>query len=673
MKARVLELCRKLALLSAFLPPFAAAAGPPVAFTTASGDAWAFQKRIEVAIEPGACDAVVISSALDSATAPARDNRANAVIHLAAGDNRVQAQCLINDAPRGSPVAQYWLVRARDMPVARARLRLTETGILLDAGETEVAPARSAPIESYHWQVRPGANPAPLPDLPASGKLIALTKPTIDGEYYVTLRVTDAVGRSDESTVMLRVRQGRAEFLDPTHEHAAWIDRAIVYGVEPLCFGKRGFADVTGRLAALKALGVTTLWLIPVTNAPTGDFGYAVTDQFRVREAFGTDTELHELITEAHARGLRVILDLVVNHLSDQHPYFADAEVEGRASPYFDFFQRTSAGSPVHYFDWKNLENLNFESGEVRRMVIEASAQWVRDYDVDGFRVDAAWGPRERSPDFWPRWSAELKRIKPDLLLLAEASPRDNYYSGNGFDAAYDWTAKLGEWAWLDAFTNQRNTAERLRAALSDTQALSPSIQRFRFLDNNDTGERFITRFGTERTRVAAAMLLTLPGLPGLYSGDEVGAAFEPYRRHGPVEWDDDPHRLREWYARLIALRARLPALHSRQLRVVDVGAADQILAYVRPAVEGDDSVLVLLNFGTNEANVSLPENMVRAGWRTGVIDLLSGAQSLTPPFDGSIVVPPYGVRILQRPERGHTSTNKGGTVPWAGEAQASP
>jgi glycosidase len=146
-------------------------------------------------------------------------------------------------------------------------------------------------------------------------------------------------------------------------------------------------------------------------------------------------------------------------------------------------------------------------------------------------------------------------------------------------------------------------------------------------------------------------MLLTLPGIPSLYSGDEVGAAFEPYRPHGPIIWDD-PHGLRDWYTRLIALRAQLPALRSRELHVLDVGAADQVLAYVRPAVEGDGSLLVLLNFGAADAAFSLTEDLLRAGWHTDMIDLLSGARTGARDQDNAIVVPGYGVRILRRRDR---------------------
>lgn len=648
MNSRIFFHCRAVALVGALLgSSISIAAEAPIAFRTTAGDAWTFQKQVAVDVEPGSCDAVVMTSPLDRTTVTVKNDMAHARLLLGAGINAVQAQCLAGGAPRGDPLEQHWSVRARDMPVARVHLHVTDGEILLDATASDAAPARSAAIVTYDWHVRSGANPGPLPGLPATGSQVVLPAPTVEGEYFVTLRVTDAIGRADEGTAMFRVRQGRAEAIDLSREHASWIDRAVVYGVEPLGFGKRGYADVTAQLKAIKALGVNTLWLTPITAAPSGDFGYAVTDQFHVREEYGTERELHELIAQAHADGLRVILDLVANHLSEQHPYFADAARGGPTSPYFDFFQRSRGGTPVHYFDWNNLENLNYDSPDVQQMIIEASAHWVRDYDVDGFRVDAAWGPSARAPHFWPRWSAELKRIKPDLLLLAEATARDGYYSRSGFDAAYDWTGKLGQWAWQDAFIDERRTAERLRVALADTQALPSAATVFRFLNNNDTGARFITRYGIGPTRVAAAMLLTLPGLPSLYCGDEVGAAFEPYRPHGPIAWDD-PHGLRVWYTRLIALRAQLPALRSRELRVLDLGAPDEVLAYLRPAVEDNDSVLVLLNFRAAHTGVSLKEGIAGIGRTVEMTDLLNDAEASPRRDDGTIVVPGYGVRILR-------------------------
>ena len=141
------------------------------------------------------------------------------------------------------------------------------------------------------------------------------------------------------------------------------------------------------------------------------------------------------MIDEAHRLGMYVLVDLVPNHLAADGPYFKDAEARGELSQYWNFFDRNN-GEAHHYFDWSHLPNLNFDDAEVRRMVLEASAHWVTDIGVDGFRMDVAWGVKRRRPGFWPEWRRELKRVNPDVMLLAEASAADPYYFSNGFYVA---------------------------------------------------------------------------------------------------------------------------------------------------------------------------------------------------------------------------------------------
>ena len=436
-------------------------------------------------------------------------------------------------------------------------------------------------------------------------------------------------------------------------ERPAWLDSAVVYGVVPFIFGQRGFDDVTARLDAIEDLGATVLWLSPITGTEEGDFGYAVTDHFGLRDAFGTEQDLRELIAAADARGLRVIMDFVPNHTSEQHPYYRSAEQRGPASPYYDFYDRDAAGEVTTYFDWENLKNLNYDNPEVQRYMIEAFAYWVREFGIDGFRADAAWGVRERAPEFWERLRDELKRIDPDLLLLAEASARDPYYDIVGFDAAYDWTERLGEWAWRDAFAAGAATAARLRAALIASRTVEADAPMpgsgalvFRFLNNNDTGERFVTRYGVARTRLAATMLLTLPGLPLLYTGDEVGAAFEPYDE-GPVLGWADPHGLRAHYARLVALRRDHPALRSEGLEILETSHRENVLAYVRPGEQRADDIIVLLNYDPKPVRAALPAAALRG--TTSLLDLLSGAAIPIAPEVPAVDLPGWGARVLRR------------------------
>ncbi len=618
-----------------------AAAEAPVSFATAGGEAWTFQKPIELSVVPGQCDEVRITSPAGIMLAHPQGGHVLLRVPLIAGDNPVEAECRKKMLPVGAPIHQDWHVRLADVPKARVRIVPSAEGLLLDGGASELAPARAAPISRYAWWPK-ADNPSPLLGLPQAGRQIVLPVPARDGDYFVTLQVTDDLRRSDTSTAGFRVRGGEVRPLEPS-EHATWINDAVVYGVMPALFGPRGLSEVTAHLDALVALGVNTVWLPPITASPPGDFGYALSDHFRVRPSLGGDGELHRLIETAHARGLRVLLDLVLNHVSEQHAYYVDVQTQAYSSPYWDFFARTSAGTPAFYFNWTNLKNLNFDNPEVQRMIIEASAYWVREFDVDGFRVDAAWGPRQRAPEFWRRWRDELKRIKPNLLLLAEAPSHDPYYDANGFDATYDWTDKLGEWAWRSAFDDVAHTAARLRTAIG--ASLSEGLV-FRFLNNNDTDARFVTRYGVERARLAAALLLTLPGLPEIYSGEEVGAEYEPYRDRAAISWED-PHDLTSWYRRLIAMRHELPALRTPALQWVDVPEADQLLAYLRPAPEPGQSIAVVLNFAETWQSFSPPNSVIEAIAPDGrTLDLVSGKNADL--RSGALALAPTSVRILK-------------------------
>ena len=588
----------------------------------------------------GRCDQVAISSPLTTAVLPPDRGQVHIHVPLQPGDNEIKAECREHGVVQGA-AQQNWHVRLRNVPTTWIRVSESSKGLILDAQASAQAPIGGNAITSYEWQTR-DSNPALLAGLPASDPRIELPASAPDGEYIIRLKVTDAAGRSDEGAVMLRSQGGVLRAVDPVRDHSAWIDRAVVYGVVPALFGPRGLADVTARLDQLSDLGITALWLAPITESPPGDFGYAVTDYFGLRRSLGAGEDLRALIRAAHARGIRVIMDFVPNHLSDQHPYFTDTIGGAGGSPYFDFFARGQNGSAEHYFDWSNLKNLNYSNPEVQRLVIEAFAHWVREFDIDGFRVDVAWGPRQRAPDFWPRWRAELKRIKPDLLLLAEASARDPYYGHNGFDAVYDWTDKLGEWAWHGAFEDEANTARRLRAAI---EASASDAQVLRFLENNDTGARFRSRYGLGRTRVAAAMLLTLPGIPCLYTGQEIGAAYEPYKDPHQIAWDD-VDGLRGWYQRLIALRRDNPVLRSRDLRMRDVAPGEQVLVYVRPGEVPSDSILIMLNYGPSRADVTIGADTIELMQSREFVDLLTGNEIIP---DGSRVsVAGHAVRILK-------------------------
>jgi glycosidase len=592
-------------LFATLCAPFASAGSPLIAFDTQGGDAWSFERPVIGRMARGACDVVFVRSAAGSERAFLQGDRFIAVVHLRSGDNALRAQCWRGGQTVAQSGIQHWHVRLPDIPRAWIRTRLDEGRVAMDAGRSESAQGIPAPIVRYEW--RAGAdNPAPL--VVGTGRQIAIHAPASDGVYHVTLRVTDAMGRSDESTAVFRVSDGRPAGIGGEAGRAAWMDDAVLYGLPLPLLTPFGFEGARNRLDSIQALGASAIWLSPVTEAPTGDFGYAVTDQFHVRSAFGTATQLQALIEAAHARGLKVLLDLVSNHLCARNRYYEDTARLGPGSAYYDWFERDANGRAVHYFDWLQLENLNYDDADVRGYITAAFVNWVRNYHVDGFRLDASWAVRERAPEFWPQLLRELKRINPDLALLAEASPSDPYYAAHGFDAVYDWTSKLGEWAWHDVFGERDRVPDlaRLREALlSSDVGPGPRIPVLHFLNNNDTGARFLTRHGIEQTRDAAVLLFTLTGLPLIYAGDEVGAAYDPYAGGPPISWFD-AYGLTPFYRHLAKLRRATPALRSGRLRLLTTDHDHSVLAFLRQADPPDRTVLVVINFGSAALDVHL-------------------------------------------------------------------
>jgi cyclomaltodextrinase / maltogenic alpha-amylase / neopullulanase len=427
-------------------------------------------------------------------------------------------------------------------------------------------------------------------------------------------------------------------------------ESAIVYGVIPPRFGSPPLRAVAGRLPYLAELGVNAVWLSPIAACPPGDFGYAVVDELAVRPDYGDEDDLRALVAEAHAVGIRVLLDLVPNHTSHLHPFFVDAEEHGSESRYHDWYDRDPNGAPTHYFNWTHLPNLNYENPEVRAYVDRAFAHWVSEFDVDGYRVDACWGVQRRRPAYWPAWSRALRDLKPDLLLIAEASARDEYWYESGYDLAYDWTDELGRWAWEDVFAEPAAVAGRLDRAL----AADPRPGRvLRFLNNNDTGARFVTRHGPATTRAAAALLLTLPGTPCIYTGDEVGAEFEPYGEAGVVDWDSDPHGLREWYRDLCRLRSSHASLRAAHMVRAEADPGGGCYAYVRHGGEGDGPLLVVVNFGDEEVEVrvTLDRGFDSLAGAPALADVLGGGD--VPGCEAGIPVPAGSARILAAPDGG--------------------
>lgn len=646
----------------------------PVSLDLLGGDVWGWEKEITGTARSIPADATIeILVNGESVSADRTGDRFGTVVRFAPGENEVLARATLVDGEEVSSMPALYTVRLDPRPTSRVVIRAGDGVVVLDGTTSETSEFDGAAIESWAWMARevnpeqlslvdtgdtiaiaastlPGATPqaSPVTEGGAGSDTVSVTTPTTDGEYYVSLLVTDAEGRTDTSTACFVVENGVARAVDPVAEEAAWVESAVVYGMVVRNFTGQGFRGVTERMQELQDLGITALWFAPITRTLPDLFGYEVTDYFNVRQEYGTLEDFRELVDEAHAHGIRVLMDFVPNHTSYRHPYFVDADEHGEASSYFDYFDRNDGGGYTYYFEWSHLPNLNFDNPEVRRFMTEAFTFWVREYGVDGFRADVAWGIKERRPDYWLEMSAELNRIKPDSLLIAEASARDPYYVENGFDAAYDWTDELGVWAWGDVFALGFPMSMAMPEALTNHgEGYHPDSLVFRFLNNNDTGMRFASVYGVDRYRAALALMMTLPGIPCIYTGDEVGAQFLPYEAVGEIS-GDDPNDIRPYVQRLIELRRSNPSLYSRNWVQVDVEPAVELFGYLRHE-DGEDPIVVIVNYSSDdiEGTISLPDAL--AG--TSLVDLWAGDQ--LSPNGGTLTVdmPTWGLRVL-KPDR---------------------
>jgi glycosidase len=186
-----------------------------------------------------------------------------------------------------------------------------------------------------------------------------------------------------------------------------------------------------------------------------------------------------------------------------------------------------------------------------------------------------------------------------------------------------------------------------LKAALTNQKnGYHPDALIFRFLNNNDTGTRFISTHGEALTRIATALLLTVPGVPCIYTADEVGQWFRPYSDTAPLSFKERYPGLRDYHKKLIGLRKEIPSLHSRLWQILEVEPADQVLGYIRFMENHREPVLVLLNFSKEEAAVklTLPEEFSTWSAAGRLSDLLNGEIISS---TGSIPMAPMSARIL--------------------------
>ena len=407
-------------------------------------------------------------------------------------------------------------------------------------------------------------------------------------------------------------RPGGQEFAfgDPAQAPPDWIHDAVAYQVMVDRFARTdgplpdldsptaiygGTLDgVRAHLDHISSLGCNTLWLTPVHKSPS-HHGYDHEDYYTVDPRYGGDEALKRLIDAAHDRRMRVLLDFVPNHTGRGHHLFLEArERGGDGAAFYRFWQW-----PHYYrcfFDDITLPELDTGSRDVQEYLVKAARHWVLEYGADGVRCDHVAGV---DPAFWVELRQGLRAVKPDALVLGEATGHPDWlarYAGR-VDAIFDFDLA---YAMRQTFALGKMDMVQLARFFSAHDSAYAGLGLATLLDNHDM-PRFLgkAKGDVRRLELAATALLTLPGMPVIYYGTEVGLsqlrgrATDDLGARMPMLWGKDQDvELLEFFQRLGRLRAESAALRRGTWRALHVDR--DVLAYER--VLGDERVVVTLD-----------------------------------------------------------------------------
>lgn len=367
-----------------------------------------------------------------------------------------------------------------------------------------------------------------------------------------------------------------------------------------------GIGDIPGmtsKLDYLSDLGVEAVWLMPISPSPSYH-KYDVTDYYGIHQDYGSMEDFKTFVEKAHQKNIKVVMDLVVNHTASDHPWFVSAK-SSPDSPFRDYYvwakkdeilggqnKKQASGDsdnlrqwhPVNGTDdfyygyfWGGMPDLNFDNPKVREEVFKIGEFWLSEIGVDGFRLDAA---RHIYPDdqpqdnhqWWVEFRSKMQEIKEDVILIGEvwadaqtvAPYLQGLHSLFNFDMGY-------------AITNAVNEGENLSLIkkykeIQDFYAsITPDFIDATFITNHDQN-RIMSEVGSDmdKAKVAASLLLTLPGAPYIYYGEEIGMAGKKPDEHirEPFLWnlDGEDKGQTKWLEAKFSTTENVKPLASQQL-----------------------------------------------------------------------------------------------------------
>lgn len=392
------------------------------------------------------------------------------------------------------------------------------------------------------------------------------------------------------------------------YKNPEWSYSAILYEMNIRQFTTEGtFRAASERLPFLRSIGVDAIWLMPIypigEEDRKGSLGsyYSIRDYKGVNPEFGSEADLRDFITKAHALGIKILFDWVANHTARDARWISERPV--------DWYERDQEGRAKVPWDWSDTAKLNYANREVWRGQIDAMRYWVEQFGIDGFRCDMAMlVPIE----FWQEASAELHAIKSDIFMLAEAE-EDNLFEG-AFNMSYQWNIHH---IMCDIAKGARRVWDLRNAMHAERQRYPREAMRLSFTSNHDEN----SWSGSEQSRfgraleVMTAMTFLMPStMPLIYTGQEVGYdhSFAFFDRDPIPEEVYKEGYATELYRRLADLKHSQRALDSGQrggdVIEIENNAKDCMMTFVREVA--DSRVVAIVN---------LSPYTIHADFRTGI------------------------------------------------------
>lgn len=409
-----------------------------------------------------------------------------------------------------------------------------------------------------------------------------------------------------------------------------WANSAIMYQIFPDSFATsyRNISnkDVTDlrcnggtikgiidNIDYIKKLGVNCLYLNPIFKAKSYH-RYDTIDYYKIDENIGTNEEFKDLVNICHKNGIKVLLDGVFNHCGAEFFAFKDVCKKGENSKYKDWFYHlefpVKYEDPPNYFTFayeKKMPKLNTGNLEVEKYFINVGTYWIKEYDIDGWRLDVA---NEINHSFWRNFRKAVKLEKPNALLIGEIwEDAQEWLRGDQFDSTMNYRfMNLCDDFFATEKISANCFADSLNSMLMRYSTPMSQIQ-MNLLDSHDV-PRFLTKCSGDANKLKLAILfmLTFVGIPSIFYGDEVlisGKSESEYR--ASMKWNPSENQLKmiKYVSTLAKIRSSHSAFTGGKFRCIDTDN-ENVFAFERKNIE--ETLLVIINNGYNDYEITLPQ-----------------------------------------------------------------